>query len=231
MARLDGVPGVELDHVHLRRRQQPCGRCHFQQRLVSRVQRRIEPNDARHLVALGVLLEEQLAADARGRTHQRHRPALQVLHHQRPDQRVVAHQLDLGDATGRVDHPIRMAHRSVDGSTTSGGVAPELVLPVPAAASRPAGVALGRLGGLVHRRIVARRFAGDRHRRLVGAQALKHRMPNAPAARPFAEGHLADQLGPDPMRLSGNLGRRRRTGWRRSAGRRAFRADRARPVR
>ena len=60
----------------------PCG-VDLQQRRVAGVERRVEQLDAGQLVSFGVLLEEQLAAHAVGRAHQRHRPALQVRQHQR----------------------------------------------------------------------------------------------------------------------------------------------------
>src|SRR6185369_16800536 len=46
----------------------------FQHRRMARKEGRVELLDARHPIALRVLLEEQLAADARGRAYQRDRP-------------------------------------------------------------------------------------------------------------------------------------------------------------
>ena len=62
----------------------------LQQRVVAGVERRVEQPDAGQLASSAVLLEEQLAADAVGRPHQRHRPALQVRQHQLGDLGVVA---------------------------------------------------------------------------------------------------------------------------------------------
>ena len=175
---------------------------------MTRVQRRIELQHPRHLVALGVLLEKQFATYARGRAHQRHWPALQVLHHQRPHESVIAHQVDLGGTARGIDHPVRMGHaqrgRQHGLRRVAFGIRRDLRIREPGPLARRR--AAGRLGGLVHRRFVARGFVGDRHRRLVGAQALKHRMPHAPASRPFAERNFADQLRFDPMGFLRYLG-------------------------
>jgi hypothetical protein len=80
------VPGVQLDHVHLRRagRAPPrlatssIGWCPGQYLAV-------ELDDAGNGELLAVLLEEELAADARGRAHQRDRAPGEVRKHVRRD--------------------------------------------------------------------------------------------------------------------------------------------------
>ena len=135
----------------------PSGVATSSMRRVIRVERRVELLDAGHLVALGVLLEEQLAADARRRAHQRHRPALQVLHHQRRDQRVVAHQVDLGGAAGGVDHPLGIGDAQRRRQATPAAVRRVASRAVgPPAVCAAGGLAPGGLGGLVDRRVVAR---------------------------------------------------------------------------
>ena len=59
-----GVPGVEFQHVHLRGRHQRVGRGDLQQRLVARVQGRVQLAHAGQFGGLGVLLKELRAFDA-----------------------------------------------------------------------------------------------------------------------------------------------------------------------
>ncbi len=61
---------------------------------------------AGNLAVLHVLLEEQLAAHALGRAHQRHRPAAQVRQHEPGHAVVVGRELALGDAAVHVDHAV-----------------------------------------------------------------------------------------------------------------------------
>ena len=91
------VQRVELDRVHLRRRDERVDVVDREHRRVARPELCVEhaqPRDAR----LGVLLEEQLAGDAIGRADQRHRPVAQVRQDALGDALVVAHERQLGDA-------------------------------------------------------------------------------------------------------------------------------------
>jgi uncharacterized protein with ACT and thioredoxin-like domain len=64
---------VQLDHVGLRRADQRGERVDLDHRLVVGRDRRVELAQVGDLHRVGVLLEEQLAGDARRRAHQRHR--------------------------------------------------------------------------------------------------------------------------------------------------------------
>src|SRR5436190_3275365 len=102
------VQRVELDRVHLRRRDERVDVVDREHRRVARPELCVEhaqPRDAR----LGVLLEEQLAGDAIGRADQRHRPVAQVRQDALGDALEVAHERQLGDAGRRIDDAVGVA--------------------------------------------------------------------------------------------------------------------------
>ena len=178
------VPGVELDHVHLRRRDQRVGAC--RPRAAPRARARA-PGRARvrpGMLRLGMLLEEQLAGDALGRAHQRHRPV-------RRGAAGSTRRRSRSSAPGRA-----WSGRSTGRSRARGCVT--LMLPaVPPRAPRP-----------------RRRGCGPRAtsrvtvaRRLVGAQALERRMADVAVGRPLGERDLGDELGLDPALAAGGAPR------------------------
>jgi len=101
-----GVQGVELDHVPRRRRQQALLAHHVRHRRMADVERGVELPNARQLVGVGMLPEEQLAAHAVGRTQPGHGPAPEVGHHQLTDEGVATQQVDLGRAAAGVDDAV-----------------------------------------------------------------------------------------------------------------------------
>ena len=188
------VPGMQLGGAALARRHQPFDLVDLQVGLLVAFDLHLfqEIGTARH----GVALEEDLAADAVGRAHQRARPTPDVVDHPRADRLVVLRQLELGDRRlfvrpqGLVGMRDRHAHDH----------------------GRP-----GRLGGArLGRRWLARRCLRDwlghlRLRRLDGclrldlvgrlvlAQPLERGLPHIAAAGPAGELDLGHQLGPCPM--------------------------------
>jgi len=72
---------------------------HFQQCRLSGPQGWVELAQAGNAQLVVVLLEEQLAADAARSAHQRHRPALEVRQHLLADALVIAHQVELLEAS------------------------------------------------------------------------------------------------------------------------------------
>ena len=116
MALRGGVPGVELDHVHLRRADQRLRGRDLEHRRMPGPEARIELPDAGDLQLVGVLLEEELALDAGGRAHQRDRPAREVRQHVIGDAVVVAHEVELGRLARAIDDALGVADlEPVDG--------------------------------------------------------------------------------------------------------------------
>jgi len=99
---------VEFNHIELGRRQQGLGGGHFQHRRMIGVKLARKLLQSFQLTDIGVLLEEQLGANAFRRAQQRHGTAPGVLQHQIGDQGVIAHHVDLLHAAGRVDQPVRI---------------------------------------------------------------------------------------------------------------------------
>ena len=128
-------------------RDQRLGGVDLEQRRVPGPERRVELAQAGH-ARLAVLLEEQLAGDALGRAHQRHRPVREVRQHPLGDALVVAHQVELGQAGRRVDHALGIRHLDARRRRRRGAVH--------AAPARPAALAPSRaspsLAGLSARR-------------------------------------------------------------------------------
>ena len=107
MMRDGRVPGVELDHVHLRRADQRLRRSRPRAAPAWPGQSAGSSSlDAGDAELLAVLLEEQLAADAGRAAHQRHRPAVQVRQDPVGDALVVAHEVELGQAGAAVDDAV-----------------------------------------------------------------------------------------------------------------------------
>ena len=57
-----------------------------------------------------MFLKKQLPGDTVWCTHKRYRPSLEMFQHQGRDQRVIADNLDLGNAARGIDHPFGMGH-------------------------------------------------------------------------------------------------------------------------
>ncbi len=182
--RLDRVPGVEFDHVHLHRGQDGLGRGHFEQRWMVRVELGRQGFHARHC-GFQVLLEEEFALDAGRRAQKRHRTPLQVLQHQRRHQRVIACQVQLGELGGRIDDAIWIGELAALGAAGLGG-------------------GHGFAGRSGRARIALDVFdwhcllPGNGPHRLVLPQSSKDRMTDVSASRPLAKRHLCNQFGLDP---------------------------------
>jgi hypothetical protein len=157
------------------------------------VERLVHVLHARQLLDVRMLLEHQLGLDACRRAHQRDRAALQVLHHQLAHQRVVAHHVHLGGAALSSTTRSPFVIFSVAGSFPSGDAASF------EAAFFETGSASSLHFDFLHR---CREFARDAFGRLVGAQALEHRVAHRAGIRPFGKADLGDQLGLDPMVLA-----------------------------
>ena len=174
--RSGGVPRMEFDDVHLGGREQAEGGGHFHVGLVIGIERLRQLADAGHLGVLEVFLKELLALDAAGCADERDGAALEVGHHQRADQPVMADELDLGDAGGCIDDAVGVADLELGGQGAAGFLGLEFLR-------------------------VLRAFANDVLGGLVVAQGVKDGMPEMAVLCPVRKRDFGQQGGLDPVRL------------------------------
>ena len=101
------VPGVELDHVHLRRADQRLARVDLEHRRVVGSRARVELRACRGCAACRRASGRRAGRrQAGGRAHQRDRPPARCGSMCRATSRVVADEVELGDAARGVDHAL-----------------------------------------------------------------------------------------------------------------------------